>query len=163
MSKYLITGGAGFIGTNIIKKLKADGHDVCSIDNYSAGRLPERVQDGVEYIEGDIRDMDALAKAMEGVTGVFHTAAVPRMPYSVEHPRETNDNNVTGTLNVLVAARDAGVKRVVYSASSSAYGNQEKMPFVETMKPQPMSPYGLQKYIGEEYCLSLIHSDAADE
>jgi len=152
MTKYLVTGGAGFIGTNIIKKLKADGHEVRSIDNYSAGRMSARVQEGVEYVEGDIRDMEALKKVMQGIDGVFHTAAVPRMPYSVEHPRDTNDNNVTGTLNVLVSARDAGVKRLVYSASSSAYGMQTKMPFVETMQSKPMSPYGLQKYIGEEYC-----------
>ena len=149
---YLITGGAGFIGTNIAKLLLKEGHTVRSIDNYSGGKMESRVIEGVEYVNGDIRNMDDLMSAMKGIDGVFHTAAIPRMPYSVEHPQETNDNNVTGTLNVLVAARDSGVKRLVYSASSSAYGNQDIMPLVETMKPRPESPYGLQKYIGEEYC-----------
>jgi len=152
MSHYLVTGGAGFIGTNIVRELLRRGHQVRSFDNYCAGQFENRIQPGAEYLEGDIRKMDDLQKAMIGIDGVFHTAAVPRMPYSVEHPQETNENNVTGTLNVLVAARDAKVKRMVYSASSSAYGDQKIFPFVETMKPCPMSPYGLQKYIGEEYC-----------
>lgn len=151
MSHYLVTGGAGFIGTNIVKQLLVNGQQVRVIDNYSSGRHPDRVQSGAEYIEGDIRSMTDLKKLMVGIDGIFHTAAIPRMPYSVEHPQETNDHNVVGTLNVLVAARDAGVKRVVYSASSSAYGDQLVLPFVETMKPHPISPYGLQKYIGEEY------------
>ncbi|HYE59940.1 MAG TPA: NAD-dependent epimerase/dehydratase family protein [Candidatus Kapabacteria bacterium] len=152
MARYLVTGGAGFIGTNIVKQLLAEGHDVVSFDNYTGGRHADRVQYGATYVEGDIRNMDDLNKVMAGIDGVFHTAAVPRMPYSIEHPQETNDHNVTGTLNVLVAARDAKVKRLVYSASSSAYGKQTIYPFVETMKPRPLSPYGLQKYIGEEYC-----------
>lgn len=151
MSKYLVTGGAGFIGTNIVVELLKQGHEVIVYDNFSSGKIEKRIQPGAKYIEGDIRNYEELKKALVGVDGVFHLAAIPRMPYSVEHPLETNDNNVTGTLTVLLAARDAGVKRVVYSASSSAYGNQEKMPFVETMKTAPMSPYGLQKYIGEEY------------
>ena len=152
MSKYLVTGGAGFIGTNLIKQLLKKGDDVVVIDNYNGGRFPNRVQPGVNYVEGDIRKMEDLSKVMVGVDGVFHMAAIARMSYSVENPIETNDVNIGGTLNVLVAARDNGVKRVVYSASSSAYGNQEVVPFVETMKPSPMSPYGLQKYVGEEYC-----------
>ncbi|MFH1790309.1 MAG: SDR family NAD(P)-dependent oxidoreductase [bacterium] len=152
MSTYLVTGGAGFIGTNIVKNLLSNGHNVRVIDNYSGGRYADRLQEKTEYIEADIKDTEALKKAMQGIDGVFHTAAVPRMPYSVEHPQETNENNITGTLNVLVAARDAGVKRIVYSASSSAYGNQTIFPFQEDMKPCPMSPYGLQKYVGEEYC-----------
>ena len=148
----LITGGAGFIATNLIKQLLADGHQVRSLDNYIAGRHSNRLFDGVEYIEGDIRNMDDLNKAMQGVDGVFHTAAIPRMPYSVEHPQETHEHNATGTLNVLVAARNAGAKKVVYSASSSAYGDQKIYPYTEDMKAMPMSPYGLQKFIGEEYC-----------
>lgn len=152
MSKYLVTGGAGFIGTNIVVELLKQGHEVTVYDNFSSGRMENRIQSGATYIEGDIRNYEDLKKAMTGMDGVFHLAAIPRMPYSVEHPLETNDNNVTGTLTALLAARDAGVKRVVYSASSSAYGNQTKMPFVETMKTAPMSPYGLQKFIGEEYC-----------
>ncbi len=149
---YLVTGGAGFIGANLVKKLKEAGHQVRVLDNYSGGKIKQRFFEGVEYLKGDIRKMSDLKKAMKGVEGVFHLAAIPRMPYSVEHPQETNENNVTGTLNVLVAARDAKVKRVVYSASSSAYGDQPISPYVETMKTRPMSPYGLQKYIGEEYC-----------
>lgn len=152
MSKYLVTGGAGFIGTNIIKQLLAKGDEVVVIDNYNGGKIESRIQPGVNYIEGDVRNANDLKKAMEGVDGVFHLAAIARMSFSVEKPIETNDVNINGTLNVLVAARDSGVKRVVYSASSSAYGNQEVVPFVETMKPAPMSPYGLQKYVGEEYC-----------
>ena len=152
MSKYLVTGGAGFIGTNLIKQLILKRAEVVVIDNYSGGKFTDRVQPGVNYIEGDIRNMDDLNKVMAGVDGVFHLAAIARMSYSVENSRETNDVNINGTLNVLVAARDNGVKRVVYSASSSAYGEQETVPFVETMKPAPMSPYGLQKYVGEEYC-----------
>ncbi|MFA6427518.1 MAG: NAD-dependent epimerase/dehydratase family protein [Candidatus Magasanikbacteria bacterium] len=149
---YLVTGGAGFVGTNVVRQLLTDGHVVRVFDNYSSGKFSDRMQDRAEYIEGDINDMNSLSNAMKNVDGVFHLAAVPRMPYSVEHPQETNHVNVTGTLNVLVAARDAGVKRLVYSASSSAYGDQAVMPLVETMKAKPLSPYGLQKFIGEEYC-----------
>lgn len=152
MSHYLVTGGAGFIGSNIVKRLLTEGHQVRVFDNYSGGKKKERFFSGVEYIEGDIRNQEELKKAMMGIEGVFHTAAIPRMPYSVEHPWETNENNVTGTLNVLLAAREAKVKRIVYSASSSAYGDQSVQPYVETMKTHPMSPYGLQKFIGEEYC-----------
>ncbi|OGH88652.1 MAG: hypothetical protein A3J93_00975 [Candidatus Magasanikbacteria bacterium RIFOXYC2_FULL_42_28] len=149
--KYLITGGAGFIGTNIAKQLLAQNHQVVAFDNYLSGHFSNRVLPGVDYVEGDIRNPKDLNGVMAGVEGVFHTAAIARMPYSVEHPFETNDTNVTGTLNVLISARDNGVKKLVYSASSSAYGEQTDYPYVETMKPNPMSPYGLQKYIGEEY------------
>lgn len=152
MSHYLITGGAGFIGTNLAKELVMAGHQVRVIDNYSAGHFPDRVIAGVEYIEGDIRNRVDLDKAMAGVEGVFHMAAVPRVPYSIEHPLETNEHNVVGTLQVLLAAKDAGVQRVVYSASQSAYGDQDKMPLVETMSVKPLSPYALQKFVGEEYC-----------
>ena len=112
MSNYLITGGAGFIGTNLAVELLKQGHKVRVIDNYSGGKNEDRIQKEVEYIEGDIRDTKKVEEVMQGIDGVFHTAAIPRMPYSVEHPQETNDNNVTGTLNVLVAARDAGVKKI---------------------------------------------------
>ena len=151
MAKYLVTGGAGFIGSNLVKRLLADGHTVRVLDNYSGGKKSERFFEGVEYIEGDICKSEDLQKAMQGIEGVFHLAAIPRMPYSVEHPLETNEVNVVGTLKVLLAAREAGVKRVVYSASSSAYGDQPAQPYQETMKTRPMSPYGLQKCIGEEY------------
>jgi len=153
MATYLITGGAGFIGTNLTKKLLEDGHTVRILDNYSGGRKPERVQDGAEYVEGDIRDLEILHQVMKGVEGVFHMAALPRVAYSVEHPLETHDVNINGTLNVLLAARDAGVKRLVFSSSSSAYGEQEVMPFFEdSMIKQPIAPYALHKYVGEHYC-----------
>jgi len=151
MSKFIVTGGAGFIGTNLVKELLKQGNEVVVYDNFSSGRFEERIQDKAVYVEGSILDYKKMKELFVGADGVFHLAAIPRMPYSIENPLETNENNVTGTLNVLLAARDAKVKRVVYSASSSAYGNQEVMPYVETMKPQPMSPYGLQKFIGEEY------------
>lgn len=152
MATYLVTGGAGFIGSNLVKALLADGHTVRIIDDFSAGRMEKRIDPKATYITGDIRNPADLDKAMAGVDGVFHTAAIPRMSYSVEHPLETSEVNVMGTIQVLEAARRNKVKRVVYSASSSAYGNQKVMPFVETMKACPMSPYGLQKFIGEEYC-----------
>lgn len=153
MSHYLVTGGAGFIGTNIVKQLIKDGHQVRVIDNYIGGKKDERFFDAAQYIEGDIRDMDTVRRAMEGIDGVFHLAAVPRVTYSVEHPDETNDHNVTGTLNILIAARDAKVKRVVFSTSSSVYGgNKGEIALTEDMKFEPKSPYALQKLTGQEYC-----------
>ncbi len=153
MPHYLVTGGAGFIGTNIVKRLLKDGHNVRVIDNYIAGKKEERFQDGAEYIEGDIRNMDDVKKVMVGIDGVFHEAAVPRVPYSVEQPQETNDHNVTGTLNVLVGAKDAGVKRVLFATSSSIYGGDKgKIALKEDMQFEPKSPYALQKLAGQEYC-----------
>ncbi|MBU2542456.1 NAD-dependent epimerase/dehydratase family protein [Patescibacteria group bacterium] len=160
MAKYLITGGAGFIGTNLAKKLLAVGHKVVVLDNYSGGNpfdpaqdKKERVQEGVEYIEGDIRNKEDLDKACQGVDGIFHMAALPRVVYSVEHPLETHDVNVNGTLNVLLAARDNGAKRVIFSSSSSAYGDQEIYPLKEEgVVKKPLAPYALHKYIGEHYC-----------
>lgn len=155
MSRYLVTGGAGFIGTNIVKQLLADGHAVRVLDNFSAGdfaRFSERQQPGAEYVKGDIRDIDAVKKAIAGIDGVFHEAAVPRVPYSVEHPRETTDHNIMGTVNVLEAARDAGVKRVLFASSSSVYGSDETVALNEDMPKRPKSPYALQKLTGQEYC-----------
>jgi nucleoside-diphosphate-sugar epimerase len=150
---YLVTGGAGFIGTNTVKKLIESGHEVRVLDNYIAGKKTERFQSGAEYIEGDIRNRDDVHKAVQGVAGIFHLAAVPRVPYSVEHPDVTNDHNVTGTLNVLMAARDNKVKRVVFAASSSIYGGDKgEVALTEEMSFSPKSPYALQKLIGVEYC-----------
>lgn len=150
--KYLITGGAGFIGTNLALELLKLGHEVVVFDNYAGGRMPERVIEGVEYIEGDIRDRDALTQSMQGIDGVFHMAALPRVTFSVENPELTHDVNVNGTLNVLLCARDAGVKRVVFSSSSSTYGDQPVFPLVEdTMVKKPIAPYALHKFIGEHY------------
>lgn len=153
--KYLVTGGAGFIGTNLVIALKNAGHEVKVVDNFSGGRKEERIQKGVEYSEGDIRDFDFLLKEMEGIDGVFHLAALPRVIYSVEHPQETHEVNVNGTLNVLLTARDAGVKRVVFSSSSSTYGDQPKEVFPikeDGVIKKPLAPYALHKLIGEEYC-----------
>lgn len=160
--KYLVTGGAGFIGTNLIKGLLAEGHEAVSLDNYSGGKKEERFQDGAKYIEGDIRNMDDLNTAMKGVDGVFHMAALPRVTYSVEHPRETHDVNVNGTLNVLLAARDNDINRVVFSSSSSTYGDQPRdvYPLKEDgIVKKPIAPYALHKYIGEHYCrlFSLLY------
>ncbi len=149
---YLVTGGSGFIGTNLMNMLVAEGHTVRSFDNYSAGKMTERLVSAVEYVEGDIRDTKAINSAAAGMDGIFHLAAVPRVSYSVEHPIETNDNNVTGTLNVLEAARLNNVKRVVFASSSAIWGDQSEYPVPETAVPKPISPYGFHKLAGEHYC-----------
>ena len=153
MAKYLVTGGAGFIGTNIVKKLLADGHEVVAFDNYAGGRKQERMQNGAIYVEGDIcKPEDLNEVCRQGFDGIFHLAALPRVPFSVEHPLETHNTNVNGTLNVLIAARDHKIKRVVFSSSSSVYGDQEKYPLREDFNALPISPYALHKFIGEHYC-----------
>lgn len=152
MAKYLVTGGAGFIGTNLVAQIIREKHQAVVLDNFAGGKYLERIQPEAVYIEGDIRKEQDVKKAMDGVDGVFHLAAIPRMPYSIEHPYETHDVNVNGALQVLLAAKDLGVKKVVYSASSSVYGNQEEFPYRETLKPRPLSPYGVQKFVSEEYC-----------
>lgn len=160
MATYLVTGGAGFIGTNLVKQLVADGHHVRVYDNYAAGKFADRVISGAEYTEGDIRDFEKLNKATKGVDGIFHLAALPRVLFSLENPLETHDVNVSGTLNVLLAARDNKVKRVVFSTSSTAFGNQTEFPSKEDgVLKKPISPYGLHKLIGEQYCqlFSLVY------
>lgn len=153
MSTYLVTGGAGFIGTNLVKKLLAEGHKVRVLDNFAAGRFPERIQEQAEYIEGDIRNLEDIKKAAEGVEGIFHLAALPRVIFSIEHPEETHDVNVNGTLNVLLTAKELGIKRVVFATSSAAYGDQGTAVLKEEgMIKKPLSPYALHKLIGEEYC-----------
>src|SRR3989338_1738387 len=143
---YLVTGGAGFIGSHIVEALLKRGDQVRVLDNITTGNRAN-VPAGAEFFEADIRDLEAIKPAFVGVQGVFHTAALPRVQVSIEQPLETNEINITGTLNVCVAARDARVKRVVYSASSSAYGDPVELPLREDMKSNPKSPYGLQKYI----------------
>lgn len=154
MSNYLVTGGAGFIGTNIVKELLAQGHSVTVIDNYAAGKKEDRMQPGAAYFEGDIRkpeDLDTVCA--NGFDGIFHLAALPRVLFSVENPLETHKTNVDGTLNVLLAARKHKIKRVIFATSSSAYGSQPTIPFVEDgVIKKPLSPYALHKFIGEEYC-----------
>ena len=146
---YLVTGGAGFIGTNLVRRLGQDGARVIVVDNLAAGKA-ERVPELVPLYRLDVCHTEALTALMRGVDVVVHLAALPRVQFSIEQPLAANNVNVTGTLSVLEAARKAGVKRVVYAASSSAYGDQAVMPLKETMPPQPKSPYGLQKYWGEQ-------------
>ncbi|MBI2024711.1 MAG: NAD-dependent epimerase/dehydratase family protein [Candidatus Harrisonbacteria bacterium] len=148
--KYVVTGGAGFIGSHLTDELINQGHKVVVLDNLSTGKR-ENVNPKAEFVKADITKLAEMRPHFSGADGVFHVAALPRVQVSIEDPDKTHDVNVNGTLNVLIAARDAKIKRIVYSASSSAYGNVEAMPLREDMKPKPMSPYGLQKYIGEEY------------
>lgn len=149
--KVVVTGGAGFIGSHLADALVERGFEVHVVDNVLKGR-EDRMNPRVSYHEVDIRDFEKLAPFFSGARYVFHTAALPRVQPSIQDPRTTHEVNVNGTLNVLLAARDAGVKRIIYSASSSAYGNQDTLPLREDMEPRPVSPYGLQKYIGELEC-----------
>lgn len=151
MSKCLVTGGAGFIGSNLVDELIKRGDEAVIIDNMNTGKK-ENINARADFQRQDIRDLEAIKPLFKGVDYVFHLAAWPRVQPSIEDPALSNDINLSGTLNVLIAARDAGVKRVVYSASSSAYGDQETMPLSEDMPAHPLSPYGLQKYAGELYC-----------
>ncbi len=149
MKKSVVTGGAGFIGSHIVDALVARGDEVHVVDNYSAGKREDRMNTKAIYHELDVRSTDEVEKIFQGTAVVFHTAAIPRVPYSVEHPVETADVNIVGTVSVLTAAAKAKVRRVVYSSSGSSYGEQEIMPLVETMPASPVHPYGLQKYVGE--------------
>lgn len=151
MKKVLVTGGAGFVGSNLVDELINQGNEVIVIDNLATGKK-ENLNPKANFQELDLRNLEEIKPFFQGVDYVFHEAALARVQPSIEDPIKYNDYNVNGTLNVLVAAKDAGVKKVVYAASSSAYGDQEKMPLTEDMLANPISPYGLQKYIGEEYC-----------
>ncbi len=146
----VVTGGAGFIGSNLTKALLKEGHEVRVVDNLSGGKR-EKVPEGAVFHQLDILDGDGITGVFRGADVVFHEAALPRVPFSIEHPVESHEANVDGTLSVLVAARTAGVRRVVFAASASAYGNQEILPAPETAPVQPVNPYGLHKYIGERY------------
>jgi nucleoside-diphosphate-sugar epimerase len=150
---YLVTGGAGFIGSNIVDELVRRGHDVAVLDDLSSGKRTnlEQVAGKVDLQVGSITDLDTIQKACEGVDYVIHLAARTSVPRSVKDPIESNRINIDGTLNVLVAARDAKVRRVVFAASSSAYGETPILPKIETMPPAPISPYGVTKYVGELY------------
>jgi nucleoside-diphosphate-sugar epimerase len=158
MSLHLVTGGAGFIGSHITERLLSEGHHVRVIDDFSTGRRenlefsPASDRWGrLEVIPGDITDLDAARRAVKDVEIVFHQAAIPSVPRSVNDPLASNQANVTGTLNVLVAARDAGVRRVVYASSSSVYGESPTLPKKEDMPPEPLSPYAISKLAGELY------------
>lgn len=148
--KYLVTGGAGFIGSHLVRELIKRGNTVRIIDNLSTGKK-ENLHPEAEFVHADIRNLAEIKPLVQGCDCVFHVAALPRVQVSIENPLETNEVNCMGTLNVIWAAKEAGVKRIVYSASSSAYGDSADLPLKETAKPDPISPYALQKYVGEEY------------
>ncbi len=149
--KAIVTGGAGFIGSHLVDALIKDSFDVTILDNLSTGRK-SNVNKLAQFIEADIRDLKKIKPYFKNTNLVFHLAAMARIQPSIKDPANTFDNNVAGTLNVLLAARDAGVKRVIYSASSSSYGDQKTLPLHEEMTPHFKSPYALSKYIGEELC-----------
>jgi nucleoside-diphosphate-sugar epimerase len=151
---YLVTGGAGFIGSHMVGALLSAGHTVRVVDNFVTGKRENlaHIADRIDLREFSITDRNRLAEAMRGVDYVFHLAALASVPRSVDDPILSNEYNVTGTLNVLVTARDAGIKRVVYAGSSSAYGNVESEYKAEDMLPCPLSPYAVAKLAGEHYC-----------
>ncbi len=154
--RYLVTGAAGFIGSNIIRRLLKDNCDVRGFDNFSTGK-PKNLKDfkendNFELIEGDLRNLNEIKKALKNVDIVMHEAAVPSVQRSIENPVFVNDSNTNGTLNLLVAAKEEGVKKVIYASSSSIYGLNEKLPKKEDMPVEPISPYALSKYAGERYC-----------
>ncbi|MCR4333568.1 MAG: NAD-dependent epimerase/dehydratase family protein [Patescibacteria group bacterium] len=144
----VVTGGAGFIGSNLSHALVKSGWETRIIDKNPEFRRNTLPKEAILYVV-DILSTDEVQKIMEGADVVFHTAALPRVPYSIEHPVETTDENITGTVSVLTAAARAKVRRVVYSSSGSSYGNQETMPLTEDMPASPIHPYGVQKYVGE--------------
>ena len=150
----LVTGGAGFIGSHIASALASAGARVRIIDNLSTGYREnvEEIEGEVDFVQGSLADEKALRKALEGVELVFHEAAIPSVPRSVEDPRQTHIASVEGTFSLLLAAREMKVRRIVYAASSSAYGDQPTLPKVETMLPEPLSPYAVAKLVGEHYC-----------
>jgi UDP-glucose 4-epimerase len=152
MKKIVVTGGAGFIGSHIVDAFVAQGEEVHVVDNYAGGKRDDRLNPKATYHDVDIRDYDKLAPIIAGATYVFHEAALPRVQFSIENPQETFSVNVDGLVSVLRAAHEGGVKRLVYAASSSAYGDQETLPLSEGLPAMPKSPYGLQKYVGELSC-----------
>lgn len=150
----LVTGGAGFIGSHLTERLVEQRHRVTVLDDLSTGREENiaHLEEQIRFVKGSITDRALLQEVMQGIEVVFHEAALGSVPRSVEDPLTTHEVNVTGTFNVLLTARDAGVKRVVYAASSSAYGDTPTLPKVETMLPNPLSPYAVSKLVGEYYC-----------
>lgn len=154
--KYLVTGGAGFIGSNIVSELLSCGHEVRVLDNFATGKreniLPLMKDANLTMIEGDLRSFHIVRAAVKGVDYVLHQGALPSVPRSINDPITSNDVNILGMLNILEAAKEFGVKRVVVASSSSIYGNSESLPKVETMPINPMSPYALTKYAQERYC-----------
>jgi UDP-glucose 4-epimerase len=158
MMRVLVTGGAGFIGSHLAERLCADGHEVRVLDNFSTGRRSnlEQFAEQIELIEGDIQSYERVANAVRDCQFVLHQAALPSVPRSVQDPLTTNAVNVIGTLNVLLAARDAGVRRVVFASSSSVYGANPELPKREGQRAMPISPYAVSKLAGEGYCTTFF-------
>ncbi len=154
--KVVVTGGAGFIGSHLAEELQNRGHHIIALDDLSTGKRAniDRVlkNNSVEFVEGSVTDLPLLQKLFGGIDYVFHQAALARVPFSIENPLSANEVNITGTLNVLLAARDNKVKKVVFASSSSIYGDTDVLPQHEAMFPNPLSPYALTKLAGEYYC-----------
>lgn len=154
MARFLVTGGAGFIGSHLTHALVERGDEVRVFDNFATGKRENLadIADRIDLVEGDMRNPDDCARACAGVEVILHEAALPSVPKSVADPVSTHQANIDGTFNVLMAAKEAGVRRVVYAASSSAYGDQPELPKHENMPPAPLSPYAVHKLVGEYYC-----------
>ncbi len=155
--KVLVTGGGGFIGSHLVDRLNADGHDVSVLDNFATGKRENLLHqlDEIELVEGDVQSYERVHTAVRGAEVVFHEAALPSVPRSVQDPLTSNATNVTGTLNVLLAARDEGVRRVVFASSSSVYGANPELPKREDMATLPIAPYAVAKLAAESYCRSF--------
>jgi UDP-glucose 4-epimerase len=153
--KYIVTGGAGFIGSHIVEDLAKQQHEVVIFDNFFSGKKvniqPFLKKKNVKFVQGSITDLSVLEKIFEGADGIFHEGAIASVPRSIANPLATNEANVTGTLNVLIAARDCGVRKVLFASSSSVYGNTPTLPKREDMTPNPLSPYAVSKLTGEHY------------
>ena len=157
MATYLVTGGAGFIGSNIVRELVGRGETVRVLDDLSTGKIENLagLMEQIDFISGSITDMETAARSVAGADYVLHQAALASVQRSVDSPLATDEVNVRGTLNMLIAARDAGVKRFVFASSSSVYGESEELPKRETMPTAPISPYGVSKLAGEAYCMAF--------
>src|SRR6195256_233911 len=155
MARVLVTGGAGFIGSNLVRALLERGEEVRVLDNFSTGNRANLEGLDVEIVEGELRSYERVHNAIRGVEVVYHLGALGSVPRSVQDPLTSNAVNVEGTLNVLPAARDGGVRRVVFSSSSSIYGSTGQLPRTEAMAPDPISPYGVAKLAAERYCVSF--------
>src|SRR5438034_748181 len=155
MPRVLVTGGAGFIGSNLVRALLERGDEVRVLDNFSTGNRANLDGLGVEVVEGELRSYERVHNAIRGVETVFHLGALGSVPRSVQDPLTSSAVNIEGTLNVLLAARDEGIRRVVYSSSSSVYGSRTDLPVAETMACDPISPYGVAKLAAERYCVSF--------